>query len=82
MRSHSSFLANYIAARENTLSWVRSCIDLYQRVQDHLGLYFLLIFSQMQLMWIESLFLAMSLPINSKTEPLPMALQCIGKTLL
>ena len=30
-------------------------------------------------MWIEALFLAMSLPINSKTEFLPMIIHCLGK---
>ena len=39
-------------------------------------------FSLIQLMWIEALFLAMSLPIKSKTQFLPMLLQTLGGEIL
>ena len=69
----------FVSAKENTLAWARSCIKTYQKVQDHLGFYLLAIFSVIQFLWIDSLFLAMSLPIKCKTEFLPMFLQSFGK---
>ena len=74
----SHYVTQWSLAKENTLPWVRSCIDLYHRVQTHLGFFFFGLFSQLQLMWIEALFLALSLPINRKTDFLPMIIQCIG----
>lgn len=76
----SPHLINFVSlpGTQKTVSWARSCIDLYNRVENHLGLFLFCMFSLVQFMWIEALFLAMSLPIKSTTDFLPMLLQTIG----
>ena len=76
---HEINMYDFCSEKENSLPWVRSCISLYRRVHEHMGFLHLFLFAQLQLMWIEALFLAMSLPINSKTEFLPMIIHCLGK---
>ena len=73
----SPHLINFVSlpGTQKTVSWARSCIDLYNRVENHLGLFLFCMFSLVQFMWIEALFLAMSLPIKSTTDFLPMLLQ-------
>ena len=58
----------------------QTCIQLYRGIQDNLGLYMFSKFSLIQFIWMDSLFLALSLPIKSKMKFLPLFLHSLGNT--
>ena len=55
------FIITFILEKDNTVVWVRTCIKLYQGIQENLGFYIFAEFSLIQFIWIDSLFLALSL---------------------
>ena len=54
--------------QNKTLAWASNCLLLYQNIQEGLGPYFLICLPLGQVMWIFSLYLAITLPIGSGVE--------------
>ena len=49
----------------NKIDWAEDCVKLYNKLEKSMGAYFLVYFTQSQVLWILLLFLAMSLAISN-----------------
>ena len=56
--THVMDIFNSNAPKKQEVSWARNCLDLYQKLDKHLGPFFLFLFSVTQVMWVFTLFLA------------------------
>ena len=50
-----------------SLEWAQTCIEVYQKMEDTLGVYFLYYFSLDQFFWICNIFLTLSLSIGDNS---------------
>ena len=81
--THVTDICNMKPPKMKEVVWARHCLHLYGNIENGLGVFFLFGFPLCQIMWIFSLFLAITLPIGSNvTEVTSISFTCIGYFLL
>ena len=69
---------------QNMIPWLESCVETYDKIEQHLGAFFLIYLTLDLLLWIFSLFLALAYTVGNKSMAIgspEMILHSVGKYL-